>query len=308
MARVPEPWYRASRDAWYVELNGRQHRLAKGKNAKGAATRAFARLLAEEGRAPAQGDPTVIEACELYLDHAQGVQRPGTYEQHRMKLTAFARRFGKVKVRGLSVSAVQRWLAGLEVADTTRRNYVTSIKAALNWCVSEGICGPHPLAKLPKPKGARRERVLSPGEKAKLIEAVRGTAVEGFLAGLLLSGCRPHELAALAAADVDFEAGTARGRGEGPDAYGVRPGGPAGRPPRPGLSPPLRPPVPQLRWPSLGPQRDPVRVQAAEGEDRVGGGERLYDPAHLGDRRPGGRGGAGLSVGPSRARAGRPGP
>jgi hypothetical protein len=30
--RLPEgPWYRASRDAWYVEVDGKQVRLAKGK-------------------------------------------------------------------------------------------------------------------------------------------------------------------------------------------------------------------------------------------------------------------------------------
>jgi hypothetical protein len=36
--RTPKPWYRASKDVWYVEFNGQQIRLAKGRANEKAAT------------------------------------------------------------------------------------------------------------------------------------------------------------------------------------------------------------------------------------------------------------------------------
>jgi hypothetical protein len=39
--RPQKPWYRASKDAWYVEINGRQVRLAKGKANQKAAWEEF---------------------------------------------------------------------------------------------------------------------------------------------------------------------------------------------------------------------------------------------------------------------------
>ena len=46
-ARTPnKPWYRASKDAWYVEFNGRQLRLAKGQDNYKAPLDAFYKLMA----------------------------------------------------------------------------------------------------------------------------------------------------------------------------------------------------------------------------------------------------------------------
>ncbi len=45
--RTPtKPWYRASKDAWYVEFNGKQVRLAKGQDNEKAARDAFYKLMA----------------------------------------------------------------------------------------------------------------------------------------------------------------------------------------------------------------------------------------------------------------------
>ena len=52
--RTPKPWYRAPKNAWYVEIGGRQVRLAKGKDNEKAARDAFYKLMANgSGKLPA---------------------------------------------------------------------------------------------------------------------------------------------------------------------------------------------------------------------------------------------------------------
>ena len=46
MKTPKQPWYRSSNDSWYVCLNGKQIRLAKGKARRREAQRALHRLMA----------------------------------------------------------------------------------------------------------------------------------------------------------------------------------------------------------------------------------------------------------------------
>lgn len=50
--RPRKPWYRADRDCWYVQHNGKQVWLAKGKKNKAEAQAAFHKLMLLEGDGP----------------------------------------------------------------------------------------------------------------------------------------------------------------------------------------------------------------------------------------------------------------
>jgi hypothetical protein len=75
--RIPtKPWYRASKDAWYVEINGRQVRLAKGRDNEKAARDAFYKLMANgSGKLPEADTLRVATVCDLFLDHERRVLR-----------------------------------------------------------------------------------------------------------------------------------------------------------------------------------------------------------------------------------------
>lgn len=51
--RPRRPWYRKSKDAWFVMIDGKQKLLAKGKAAKAEAEAAFYRMMAAGGMVPA---------------------------------------------------------------------------------------------------------------------------------------------------------------------------------------------------------------------------------------------------------------
>lgn len=71
--RAPaKPWYRASKDAWYVEFNGEQVRLAKGQDNYKAALDAFYKLMANgTGKLPDAHTPRVATVCDMFIDHSQ---------------------------------------------------------------------------------------------------------------------------------------------------------------------------------------------------------------------------------------------
>ena len=83
--RIPtKPWYRASKDAWYVEFNGRQVRLAKGRDNEKAARDAFYKLMANgSGKLPDADTLRVATICDLFLDHSQKHHVPDTFHWYQ---------------------------------------------------------------------------------------------------------------------------------------------------------------------------------------------------------------------------------
>src|SRR5205085_10350901 len=70
--RTHKPWYRASKDAWFVEVNGKQVRLAKGEANEKAAYDAFYKLMAKgPGGLPKSVDLKTAHVCDLFLSSSQ---------------------------------------------------------------------------------------------------------------------------------------------------------------------------------------------------------------------------------------------
>ena len=91
--RTPtKPWYRASKDAWYVEFNGRQVRLAKGRDNEKAARDAFYKLMANgSGKLPDADTLRVATVCDLFLDYSQKHHVPDTYRWYQGLPAGFLR-------------------------------------------------------------------------------------------------------------------------------------------------------------------------------------------------------------------------
>jgi hypothetical protein len=70
IARIPKPWWNNERNAWYVTIKGKRHRL--GENKKGA-DRAFYSLMVAEGEISQQRDhilvPDPVEALLASVQH-----------------------------------------------------------------------------------------------------------------------------------------------------------------------------------------------------------------------------------------------
>jgi integrase len=207
--RIPtKPWYRASKDAWYVEFNGKQVRLAKGRDNYKAALDAFYKLMANgSGKLPEADTFRVATICDLFLDHSQKHHVPDTFRWYKDYLQDFCDLYGTLLVQDLKPLHVSRWLDSHPGWKGARRCAVIAIKRAFNWAEGEGLLATNPLRKVKKPPQTFRERVLTREERQEVMAAIRDQAFRDFVFAMQETGCRPSEVARVTADHVNLELG-----------------------------------------------------------------------------------------------------
>ncbi len=211
--RPRKPWFRSSKNAWYVEFNGSQVRLAPGpKNAqtRADAERALSRLTLEAAGEFTKPHTalTVAAVCDLFLDYSQRHHEPATYRWYLEFLQDFCRRCGRLAAADLKPFHVGKWLdAHGGWTDGGRRCAITCVKRAFNYAEAEGLIAASPLRGLKKPKGRARERVLDAAERKAIFDAVADREFKWFLFAMQETGCRPGEVRNVTAANCDLGQG-----------------------------------------------------------------------------------------------------
>src|SRR3954471_8184559 len=120
----PKPWFRTSKNAWFVEIDGRQKRIGehppgapapkKGKtgwNAPPAILEAFYALMAEDEPVSPPTAITVAQVCDHCLEHVQK-HTPNDYKWYRGYLEGLCnhRGLGKLPATELLPRHVIDWL------------------------------------------------------------------------------------------------------------------------------------------------------------------------------------------------------
>jgi integrase len=206
--RQPTPWYRTSKNAWFVELGGKQIRLAKGKDSEKLAFEAFYRLMAvRPENLPPADKLTVATLCDLFLDHSKKHHSPDTYDSYRYFLQAFCNSHGRELAAFIKPFHITRWLDGHPAWKGGRRHAVMSVKRAYSWADKQGILTPNPVRNVEQDPVRRRTRVLNKDEQAEIIAAIRDEPFRELVFAMLETGCRPSEVARVTAANVNLEIG-----------------------------------------------------------------------------------------------------
>jgi len=120
MAKTSKVWFRQQTGWWMTTVSGEQVKLAKGKENKKEAEKAFHTLMAHGTRAEDDGPrPTLQRVVGLFLDEAKRTKSAETYEVQRRYLMGFCDAVGKAKnVPDLRVHHVKDWVN----ADKTSRD------------------------------------------------------------------------------------------------------------------------------------------------------------------------------------------
>jgi integrase len=158
---------------------------------------------------PESANVTTAALLEAFLEWSHRHNEPATYEFYRVFLQSFCDLHGAVPVRDLKPFHVTRWLDGQHRwGQSTQSGAITALKRVLNWATDEGLIPANPLKNVKKPTVKHRERILVPAEQKVIAEAPRDEAFKQFLFALEQTGCRPGELASVAADQLDLDAGT----------------------------------------------------------------------------------------------------
>lgn len=219
MARPHQPWFRTSTDWWMIEINGKQHRLAKGKENKRQATDQFHRLMVEISANPGVegSDGTVASLLDEYLVNLQLRNRSQrTFYERRRYLQLFAEEFGQQRIGQIKAFHLENWVLGHPTwkSPETKTEAVKSVKAAFNWAVRAGLMEKNPFAHVTMGYRVRRR----PATRHEFAQMMRGLVrpttkrhddieskrrLREILTFIFFTGARPSEVATLRWRQVD---------------------------------------------------------------------------------------------------------
>jgi integrase len=209
--KQPKPWYRKANDSWYVQLHGKQHRLATGRANEAAAYQAYHELMAKPAPVvePAQPvkstDPVVTPTDSLdltYFDHLCAFHvatlkcdwAPKTLKQACLYLDMFNDAHPDLLVADLKPWVVLKWVNDRGVrAINTRRTMIAVVKRVTGWADEVEILEKDPLHKLKIPAMQARDTLMPPEVHKLLCQSVPKRTALALIA-LKHSGARPGEI------------------------------------------------------------------------------------------------------------------
>lgn len=202
-----QPYFREFDGWWYVQLNvggkRRQLKLAQGRDNEKQAYQKFYRVMASEGLdVPGSCQLKIADVCDLFLDWSKTHNSQRTYDWYREYLQSFCDRYGHLPALDLKPLHVTKWLDGHPKWKNSRRCATVAVKRAYNWCFDEGLLAKNPTKKVKRPKGGRRERILTPEEQKLILDSIKDAAFREFFYAMQETGCRPGEISFVGAESV----------------------------------------------------------------------------------------------------------
>ncbi len=200
MPHFPKPFFRTARQAWFVEIAGRQVNLGPDKD---TAFRSYHGLMLSGQPTPPRNE-RVVDLIDEFLESVHENQSAETYEWYRSRLQKFATFHPSLPLASLRPFHVQRWLDSFRgVASATKRNYARSIIRVMHWSLAQGLIDRNPLVGFRKPRCGRREVVVSPDEFVRLLNFTRNRCFRDLLCFAWETGARASECLAIEKRHLD---------------------------------------------------------------------------------------------------------
>jgi integrase len=233
MPHYPKPFFRVSRNTWFVEIDGRQFNLGHhpkhlrqpskrddGWDPPREILEAYHREVARRGQPHTlsinlgQG-PAVVEVLDTFLDWLQkrvqeGRKEPRTYDWYRGYLQSFTDSISdELTCAQLAPIHVYQWVDAHPGWKTGKRGAMVAVQRAFTWAAKAGLMkalgGVSPLASLEKPPQGKRGTIIPPAEFEAILSQVRNQAFKNLCIVAYETGCRPHEILTVEAHHVDLQ-------------------------------------------------------------------------------------------------------
>ncbi len=191
MARQPKPWYRKDRDSWFVTIGGVRHNL--GNNKKVAMERYYA--LMRTPNAAKVASKSFAAIADAFLDWVKPNRSADTFEWYRYRIERFCQRYPDLSADEIKPFHVQEWVDSYtHLSQTSRRNYVRSVKRCLKWALRQGYVDTDPIADMEVPGAEAREVRVLKEEFETLCSFIRDDTFLELCRVCYTTGCRPQEI------------------------------------------------------------------------------------------------------------------
>lgn len=206
MPRKPRVWFREQDGFHYTTLRGEQIKLARDPK---EAEKAFHLLLSRDAgpEEKVKGRPTFKKVADTFLEYSHEECSAETFKVRKALLQSFCDHVKGRRVPDLRGEHVTSWFkANPAWGKSYRALAVQVLKSSLNHAVNQGMISASPLAKFKRGGFARRERLVTPEERRRIEERVKGSRFADFLFALQQTGARPFaEVAKITADMIDWE-------------------------------------------------------------------------------------------------------
>jgi integrase len=215
MTRKSAPWFRSSKNSWYITVDGRRISLGvRGEENEADAVKSWHKLMAlakDEKPSKPKHEPTVCEVITAFLANADGRMKPKTVKWYAAFLTPFAEHYGSVKASALKVEQAESYARKPKWSQSTRHDFLGVLASAFRFAERTEMIERTPLRHLHKPpKASRGETALVSPEDHAVLLAHATPAFKPFLIVLHATGARPSEVASITAENLDADAGLVR--------------------------------------------------------------------------------------------------
>jgi integrase/recombinase XerC len=242
MARQNRPWFRKSKNGWYVWVEGNLVNLkVKGEGKEREALKSWHRVMAgrddgtppeptptplpspsekqqkqtpkpptqkRQKQTPDKDGPTVSDVIESFMEDARDRVEANTARVYAYFLNGFKETHGAVKACDLAPTKVEKYARRMGWSDTTQSNFIGSVVSAFKYAVRDRMIVRSPLEGIKAPKRESRgaEAVIDPADHARLLEKATPT-FKLFLHVVHATGARPGEVAKITAENFDPDGG-----------------------------------------------------------------------------------------------------
>lgn len=191
--RFPKPWFRASRNCWYITLDGKQHSLGRVSEEEAWQKAISLKQSIETGVSAVVESEYLAPIIDEFLVWVSRNRSPETLGWYQYRLQRFVDTFPRMRTDELKPIHVERWVSSYKLSVTSIRNYKRSIKACLSWGLKQGIIKKNPLQYLEVPKAQAKEKVIDEKEFKFLLSQVTDDTFKDLLWVSWETGCRPQE-------------------------------------------------------------------------------------------------------------------
>lgn len=207
MARKAAAWYWEEKHGWYVNHQGKRHRLGehptdapppKKSNKTGlwnlpkSIQETFHKLLGTDARH--LDDDAVALVLDDFIDWCFKERADLTARRYQDFCDDFVKSYGTLPVGKLTSKEVTKWLNDhKEWNSTTRRNAITALQRGFNWATKNRGLSRNPIRGMEKPEAKRGGSILTPTDFETILKHVLGPFAD-LLTVSYDCGARPFEV------------------------------------------------------------------------------------------------------------------
>lgn len=211
-----QPYWRNSHRCYYLNVAGKQVRLAPDK----ALAYAMWHQMMSQNEPPKGPELTLEEVVYKFLASLNVTRSPRTYTWYRDFLRFFVKHLGKNGAVNVKPSAITELVMSQKNwGPNTKHNAIRCLKRIYKWAKQNGVIDTNPIEHLERPPQEARETCVTPEQMA----TIEATLPDGPFKELLMlawdTGMRPEELFRLEAGyvskdghQIDFPAKVGKGK------------------------------------------------------------------------------------------------